>query len=106
MSDGGGFRFDFPVWTIADKAVYGEKGLRDSIAILTAPEVGRFFPLYTDAEPARQMAGGLGTAVIVAVPLHTLKALRALLEGWQRAGVAHVGIDVSGGPGQIGRAHV
>jgi hypothetical protein len=98
----GGLRLGFPVWTIANKAVYGEKGLGESIAILTAPDVGRLFPLYTDAEPARQMADGLGTAGIVAVPLHSLKALRSLLERWQRAGVTHVGIDVSGGPGRAG----
>jgi hypothetical protein len=102
VSAEGGLRLGFPVWTLADKAAYGGKGLRESIAILTAPEVGRLFPLYTDGEPARQMASGLGAAGIVAVPLHTRDALRALLEWWQRAGVAHVGMDVSGGPGRAG----
>jgi hypothetical protein len=89
------FLIQLPVWTIADVAICQAKGLEPAIAIFSAPEIGKILPLFTDEDLAKRFLETVPVPGKSRVWLRTMKAVRAVIAGWYKAGVGHVGIDMS-----------
>lgn len=88
------FAAQLPVWAIIDEAKFHQHGLIPSIVSLTAQDVGRFVPLFTDLDLAKQAIADLGVPGKVPLILKTLKAVRVVMTDLESVGCEHVGIDL------------
>jgi hypothetical protein len=95
LLEAGKFYADYPLWTLYDEALAKKLGMPGGVPRINPPGMGPLVAIFTDVDLAKRFIEDLRRPDVTPLALPNPKAVLAVAEHFQKAGVEHVGLDIS-----------